>query len=82
MNKMSHGSERKMTEVEFHTLMNNAYKFLGVECQQQVTNSIFVEADKDKDSLITYVEYFQIINKYICKKTLTESKPEPVPQGK
>jgi hypothetical protein len=42
MNKMSHGSERKMTEVEFHTLMNNAYKFLGVECQQQVTNSIFV----------------------------------------
>lgn len=80
--KMTNGADRKMTHEEFNTLMNQAYKFLSVEVPKNVTEAIFQETDTDKDNLITYVQYFQVIDKYICKKTLhTKSKPEPVQQG-
>jgi hypothetical protein len=39
--KMSKGADRKMTAEEFNTLMNNAYKFLSVQCPQDLTNGIF-----------------------------------------
>ena len=35
--------------------MNNAYLFLNVKCNKELAKSIFEEADKDKDGLITYV---------------------------
>jgi hypothetical protein len=66
-NKMKFGSERKMTCPEFNTLMDNAYAFLGVKLSPDVAQQIFQETDTDKDNLITYVEYFQIIEKYVCK---------------
>lgn len=65
--KMSKGSERKMSASEFDTLCNNAWKFLQVKVPQEVTRQIFNDADKDRDGLITYVEYFQFIEKHICK---------------
>ena len=49
------------------TLINNAYKFLGVAANADLADSVFKEADKDKDGLITYVEYFQFIEKYVCQ---------------
>ena len=60
-NKMSHGSERKMNVEEFEKLCNNAWKFLKVSIPNQIAQQIFGEADKDRDGLITYVEYFQFI---------------------
>lgn len=72
--QMSKGTERKMTKEQFNTLMNYAYNFLKVQVPKQVTDTIFQETDTDKDGLITYVEYFQIIDKYICQKTIV-AKP-------
>ena len=63
-----------MTKAQFNTLMNNAYKFLGVEAPKTITDKIFDQTDKDKDSLITYVEYFQIIDNYICRKVIPKRK--------
>lgn len=79
-NKMSHGPDRKMTAQELHTLMTQAFRFLGVEVPRSVTDSIFKETDTDQDALITYVQYFQVTAKYICKQTLVE-KTEEKPQG-
>jgi Ca2+-binding EF-hand superfamily protein len=65
--KMSHGSERAMNQVEFRTLLNDAYAFLGVPASNDVTEYIFTKTDTDQDGLITYVQYFQVIEKYVCK---------------
>ena len=54
-NKLQYGSQRKITLNEFIELMNNAYLFLNVKCNKELAKSIFEEADKDKDGLITYV---------------------------
>lgn len=35
--------------------MNNAYKFLGVQANEELANQVFKEADKDADGYITYV---------------------------
>jgi hypothetical protein len=61
--------------------MNNAYKFLNVACSKEVTTAIFEETDTDKDQLITYVQYFQIIDKYVCRKTVPKPTTEIVDQG-
>ena len=66
-NKMQYGSERKIMLSEFIELLNNAYMFLGVKCHRELAKSIFEEADKDHDGRITYVEYFQFIEKYVCQ---------------
>ena len=65
--KMSHGSERAMNQVEFRTLLNDAYAFLGVPASNDITEYIFTKTDTDQDGLITYVQYFQVIEKYVCK---------------
>lgn len=70
-----------MDEQEFNTLMNNAYKFLEVECPSQVSRGIFTETDQDRDGLITYVEYFKVIDKYICRP-VGKSKEQPKEQPK
>lgn len=77
---MSRGPERKMNFEEFHRLINNAYKFLGVECPKDTCEYIFKSVDKDEDGLITYVEYFKVIELYVCKgaeekKEEKDSKP-------
>ena len=66
-NKMMRGSEKLMNYDEFHILINEAVKFLKVEFPKEITNSIFNKTDKDNDSHITYVEYFQAVSSYICK---------------
>jgi Ca2+-binding EF-hand superfamily protein len=80
--KMSKGSERKMTVQEFEILCNNAWKFLKVTIPSGTAKEIFNDADKDRDGLITYVEYFQFIEKHICQsKAQYEGKveqPKPV----
>lgn len=76
--KMVNGADRKMTVEEFNLLMNNAYHFLNEICPPEVAHGIFTETDKDKDGLITYVEYFQIIDQYICKGA-SEAKGEAPP---
>lgn len=82
--KMSKGSERKMTSSEFEMLCNNAWKFLKVSIPSGVAKQIFNDADKDRDGLITYVEYFQFIEKHICQTKAqyegkVENKPVPKP---
>ena len=54
-NKLKYGSERKILLNEFYELMDNAYLFLNVKCNKELAKSIFEEADKDRDGLITYV---------------------------
>lgn len=66
---MKHGAERKLLVEEFETLMNNAYRFLGVCCPPEVALFVFEQEDKDKDGFLTYVEYFNVIQKYVCKMT-------------
>lgn len=63
---MKHGEERKMLPEEFWKLINQAFSFLKVEMNRDMSNQIFKECDKDEDGKITYVEYFQFIDKYIC----------------
>ena len=70
-NQIKNGSQRKILLPEFIELLNNAYAFLGVKCNQASAQVIFKTADKDEDGLITYVEYFQFIDKYVCQ---TESR--------
>ena len=33
----------------------------------ELAEKVFKEADKDEDGLITYVEYFQFIEKCVCQ---------------
>lgn len=66
-NLISHGVERKITQAEFLTLINNAYSFLGVKADAALAETVFKEADKDGDGFITYVEYFKFIEKYVCQ---------------
>ena len=54
-NKLKYVSERKILLNEFYELMDNAYLFLNVKCNKELAKSIFEEADKDRDGLITYV---------------------------
>lgn len=79
--KMSKGTERKMTLPEFTRLLNEAYKFLGVVCPNDVAEYIFKSVDKDADGLITYVEYFKVIEIYVCKGNVPPPPPEPKPVG-
>lgn len=65
--KMTHGAERKMTLEEFLSLISEAYAFLHVAISHEVGEFIFNSVDDDKDQLITYVQYFQAIEKFICK---------------
>lgn len=65
--KMSKGTERKMTLEEFTRLINLAYKFLDITCPNDVCEYIFNSVDKDGDGLITYVEYFKVIEIYACR---------------
>lgn len=65
--KITHGAERKLTLEEFLTLINEAYAFLHVAISHEVGEYIFNQVDKDHDHLITYVQYFQAIEKFVCK---------------
>jgi hypothetical protein len=65
--KISHGSERILNQVEFNTLLNDAYSFLKVPVSTDVTEYIFTNTDTDHDGFITYVQYFQVIEQYACK---------------
>ena len=46
-NQITHGAERKINEKEFHSLIINAYKFLGVTVHPEITQYIFKSADTD-----------------------------------
>lgn len=71
-----------MTLEEFIRLINEAYKFLGVVCPNEVAEFIFKSVDKDNDNLITYVEYFKVIEIYVCKgNNIPAPQPEPQPTG-
>ena len=64
---MSHGAERKMNLSEFNNLVNSAYSFLKIELETTIAEQTFNNIDVDKDSLITYGQYFQFIIKYVCR---------------
>lgn len=70
--RISHGVDRKMTLPEFIHLINLAYGFLKVGIAPDVAEQIFTDVDKDHDGLITYGEYFQIIQQYICLPKTTQ----------
>lgn len=74
--KISHGAERKMTLPEFIHLINLAYEFLKVGIDHDVAEQIFKDVDKDQDGLITYGEYFQLIQQYIC---IPKNQQPPLP---
>ena len=61
--KMSKGSERKMTVQEFEILCNNAWKFLKVTIPSGTAKEIFNDADKDRDGVINYDEFLNVITK-------------------
>lgn len=75
-----------MTAPEFYDLMDRAYAFLKVQLPRDVGQFIFNDVDVDKDQLITYVEYFKVIEKFVCRnanyKVPKIEVPVPVPQGK
>lgn len=79
---MSKGKERLMTFEEFAKLINAAYSFLGVKCPNDVAEFIFKSVDKDGDNLITYVEYFKVIELYVCKSDKEVKPVEPKPEVK
>lgn len=81
---MSHGKDREMTLEEFNKLLNESYTFLKVSCPADVAQFIFKNTDTNEDGLITYVQYFQVIEKYVCKDPnykipKSEEKPKEVP---
>lgn len=80
---MSKGTERLMTQGEFLDLMNKAYDFVKVVCPADVAEFIFKKTDTDEDGFITYIQYFQVIEAYICKNPnykvpKSEGKPDKV----
>ena len=75
-----------MTLPEFIHLINLAYEFLKVGIDHDVAEQIFKDVDKDQDGLITYGEYFQLIQQYICiskneKPPVSEKVEGNVPKG-
>lgn len=54
-NLIEKGADRKINLKEFFTLVNNAYAFLHVKMDLGLAETVFKEADKDGDGLITYV---------------------------
>ena len=72
-----------MSLQEFNRLLNSAYKFLGIVCPKDVASYIFKSVDTNQDGYITYVEYFKVIELYVCKgsKAVTPPPP-PQPQGR
>ena len=63
---MKYGAERKMLPEEFWKLVNDSFSFLKVQMPRELANDAIRAADKDGDGMITYVEYFQFIDHYIC----------------
>jgi hypothetical protein len=56
---------------------------LKITVPSAAARDIFNDADKDRDGLITYVEYFQFIEKHICRtKAQYEGKVEAVKEQK
>lgn len=51
--------------------MNDAYSFLKVDVENGMAREVFKVFDQDKDTYITYVEYFSFIDKFICKNQAT-----------
>jgi Ca2+-binding EF-hand superfamily protein len=62
MGKMSYGHLKKMTFNEYVYLINQAYKFLSVSVSEARCRKMFNEMNNDRDNLITYQEYFSILN--------------------
>lgn len=93
---MKYGAERKMLPEEFWKLVNESFSFLKVEMPRELANDAIRAADKDGDGMITYVEYFQFIDHYICFRAgdfenyaktpcppkLKKPEPEPVKIGR
>lgn len=76
------GAERKLNVDEFLALLHDAYSFLKVDVENGMAREVFKVFDRDHDSLITYVEYFDFIEKFICKSEATlqaEAENRPVP---
>ena len=76
------GAERKLNVDEFLALLNDAYSFLKVDVENGMAREVFKVFDSDSDSLITYVEYFTFIDKFICKNQATlkaEAENMPIP---
>lgn len=67
---------------EFIKLLNNSYKFLEVVCPPDVAKFVFDSVDADHDGWITYVEYFKVIEIYVCKGGKVQAPvPPPAPVG-
>lgn len=79
--KMTRGSERLMNLEEFIRLLNYSYKFLEVVCPPEVAKFTFDSVDADHDGWITYVEYFKVIEIYVCKGGKVQAPVPPAPVG-
>ena len=55
---------------------------MNVELPAETGRVIFKETDKDNDALITYGEYFRVIEKYVCKDIKEKPDKAPVPEKK
>ena len=71
-------AERKLTSVEFAELLDDSYSFLGVKVDPAEVAAIFKEQIKGADGLMTYVEYFTFVERWICKsKEVLAAPPKP-----
>ena len=64
------------------TLLSDAYAFLQVQTDEAAATDVFKQFDADRDNLITYVEYFNFIDKFICKSQSVlqaEAQRKPLP---
>ena len=79
---IGHGSERKLTSDEFLALLHDAYSFLKVDLEREAAKEVFKRFDTDHDNMITYVQYFNFIDRFIVKSEATlqaEIKNLPIP---
>ena len=75
---IQHAAARKLTSKEFTELLEDSYSFLGVKVDQAEIAAIFKDQIKGTDGLMTYVEYFTFIERWICKsKAELVEPPKP-----
>ena len=64
--------------MEFAELLDDSYSFLGVKVDPAEVAAIFKEQIKGADGLMTYVEYFTFVERWICKsKEVLAAPPKP-----
>lgn len=57
----------KLTNADLCQLFNDAFSFISVRVERDLSDKIFQQLDSNKDGFISYVEYFRFIEAFICE---------------